>query len=370
MDELRAFFDLVDQADRAASARVARPTQPETPQRIERGGGARLRVARLRGRRRAHERPTIAGRRAARTGVAARFGHRGGAHDDGHRRQHEHRAAAAEHRPRKRGPGHPGRGPRRRRCYFGTRSNGPSNTIASGARSGARAAVSATRRGRAHAAQRRATHRDADATAASRGRPAAARRPPRRRAAAKPAPPDDVPPEPVPAARARWARRCGRAGRSRRAAGRAAYEQLVAEANRALENGNTAKAQKFVDEALRLQPSGVAAVTASAYLLLDKQQAAGRRRRVQARAQPFAQLPAGAVRPRRGLPISGRRRAGDRRLQEVPRRRARRARTRPPRAARFASSRASRRVPATPRPRPFPIRAARRRRCRPPAPPP
>ena len=34
MDELRPFFDLVDQADRAASARVARPTQPETPQRI------------------------------------------------------------------------------------------------------------------------------------------------------------------------------------------------------------------------------------------------------------------------------------------------------------------------------------------------
>ena len=48
------------------------------------------------------------------------------------------------------------------------------------------------------------------------------------------------------------------------------YEQLVAEANRALENGNTAKAQKFVDEALKLQPSGVSAVTASAYLLLDR----------------------------------------------------------------------------------------------------
>src|SRR6185369_865363 len=31
MDELRPFFDLVDQADRAAAAR---PTQPETPQRL------------------------------------------------------------------------------------------------------------------------------------------------------------------------------------------------------------------------------------------------------------------------------------------------------------------------------------------------
>jgi tetratricopeptide (TPR) repeat protein len=49
------------------------------------------------------------------------------------------------------------------------------------------------------------------------------------------------------------------------------YEQLVAEADRALEHGNTAKAQKFIEEALRLQPSGVAAVTSSAYLLLDKQ---------------------------------------------------------------------------------------------------
>src|SRR4029079_12239015 len=38
MDELRAFFDLVDQADRAASARVARPTQPETPQRMSVSG--------------------------------------------------------------------------------------------------------------------------------------------------------------------------------------------------------------------------------------------------------------------------------------------------------------------------------------------
>jgi Tfp pilus assembly protein PilF len=48
------------------------------------------------------------------------------------------------------------------------------------------------------------------------------------------------------------------------------YEQLVADADRALENGNTAKAQKLIEEALRLQPSGVAAVTSSAYLMLDK----------------------------------------------------------------------------------------------------
>src|SRR5262245_62219381 len=35
MDELRPFFDLVDQADRAAAARGVRPTQPETPQRLQ-----------------------------------------------------------------------------------------------------------------------------------------------------------------------------------------------------------------------------------------------------------------------------------------------------------------------------------------------
>ena len=49
------------------------------------------------------------------------------------------------------------------------------------------------------------------------------------------------------------------------------YEHLIAEADRAIENGQTGKAQKLYDEALKLQPSGVAAVTGSAYVLLDKQ---------------------------------------------------------------------------------------------------
>jgi predicted Zn finger-like uncharacterized protein len=48
------------------------------------------------------------------------------------------------------------------------------------------------------------------------------------------------------------------------------YEHLVAEADRALENGATSKAQKLYDEALKLQPEGVAAITGSAYLLLDR----------------------------------------------------------------------------------------------------
>jgi predicted Zn finger-like uncharacterized protein len=49
------------------------------------------------------------------------------------------------------------------------------------------------------------------------------------------------------------------------------YEHLVADADRALENGQSGKAQKLYDEALKLQPSGVAAVTGAAYLLLDRQ---------------------------------------------------------------------------------------------------
>jgi tetratricopeptide (TPR) repeat protein len=48
------------------------------------------------------------------------------------------------------------------------------------------------------------------------------------------------------------------------------YEKLVADADHALENGQTAKAQKLYDEALRLQPNGVAAMTGSAYVLMDK----------------------------------------------------------------------------------------------------
>jgi predicted Zn finger-like uncharacterized protein len=48
------------------------------------------------------------------------------------------------------------------------------------------------------------------------------------------------------------------------------YERLVAEADRAIENGQTLKAQKLYDEALHLQSNGVAAMTGSAYVLLDR----------------------------------------------------------------------------------------------------
>jgi predicted Zn finger-like uncharacterized protein len=48
------------------------------------------------------------------------------------------------------------------------------------------------------------------------------------------------------------------------------YERLVADADRLMENGQTARAQRLLDEALAIQPNGVAAVTGSAYLLLDR----------------------------------------------------------------------------------------------------
>jgi predicted Zn finger-like uncharacterized protein len=51
------------------------------------------------------------------------------------------------------------------------------------------------------------------------------------------------------------------------------YERLVADADRLMENGQTARAQRLLDEALAQQPNGVAAITGSAYLQLDRQKA-------------------------------------------------------------------------------------------------
>ena len=57
LDELRPFFDVVDQADRAAAAaRVARPTRPETP-RTPRGAQC-LRLPRRGRRRHSHQQPS------------------------------------------------------------------------------------------------------------------------------------------------------------------------------------------------------------------------------------------------------------------------------------------------------------------------
>ncbi len=49
------------------------------------------------------------------------------------------------------------------------------------------------------------------------------------------------------------------------------YERLVGEADRLMENGQPARAQKLLDEALAMQPNGVAALSGVAYLQLDRQ---------------------------------------------------------------------------------------------------
>jgi predicted Zn finger-like uncharacterized protein len=49
------------------------------------------------------------------------------------------------------------------------------------------------------------------------------------------------------------------------------YERLVGEADRLMENGQPARAQKLLDEALAMQPNGVAALSGVGYLQLDRQ---------------------------------------------------------------------------------------------------
>jgi predicted Zn finger-like uncharacterized protein len=98
--------------------------------------------------------------------------------------------------------------------------------------------------------------------------PAAPPAPPVKPAAQAPPPPPAAAPAPVAAAPVPAAPVAAapppEATRAR------SYEQLVDDADRALENGQTSKAQKLYEDALRLQPNGVAAMTGSAYVLLDK----------------------------------------------------------------------------------------------------
>ena len=49
------------------------------------------------------------------------------------------------------------------------------------------------------------------------------------------------------------------------------YERLVGEADRLMENGQPMRAQKLLDEALIMQPNGVAALSGVGYLYLDRQ---------------------------------------------------------------------------------------------------
>jgi predicted Zn finger-like uncharacterized protein len=280
MDELRPFFELVDQADRAASARVARPTQPETPQRLSAsargyaspnyaspnyatpdvddddvlmsgrrsraGGGQRGRVSRL-------DSDIAAGLTTMGMDDSMDF------------------AVPQRNIARKVGLGILAAGLVAGGFYFGTRSGGPSKFFATAT---APASTPAPPPPTPPVAAAPAPASAPPPTVTPTPPPAAAVPPtpaPAPAATAKTAPPEDVPPEPVPPARPSGRGAAAAAPAAETSGGRPrSYEQLVAEANRALENGNTAKAQKFVDDALKLQPSGVSAVTASAYLLLDK----------------------------------------------------------------------------------------------------
>ncbi|HEY4395650.1 MAG TPA: tetratricopeptide repeat protein [Polyangia bacterium] len=94
--------------------------------------------------------------------------------------------------------------------------------------------------------------------------PAAVPPPPVAAAPAAP-PPSPAPSQPAPAAAPPAPAREAAGEHSR------SYDQLIREGDRAIENGQTAKAQKLYDEALRLHPSGVEAVAGSAYVLLDKE---------------------------------------------------------------------------------------------------
>ena len=274
MDELRPFFDLVDQADRAASSRVARPTQPETPQRLSAAGA------------RGYASPDEDDDDVLMSGRRSRGGQRGrpsrldsdiaaglsgmGVDDSidvvlPQRKMGKYAFAGVVIAGLMVGAWYLGKG----RPIVDVASAPAAAPGAPPAAAPTPPAVAPTppavapthrpsprrrphrprprRQPLRHRRLRRAPPPAAAPTAPASPPPAAATR----------TPPEDMPPEPVPPVRK------GAAPRG--------YEQLVAEADRALENGNTAKAQKFIDEALRLQPSGVAAVTSSAYLLLDKQ---------------------------------------------------------------------------------------------------
>ena len=87
--------------------------------------------------------------------------------------------------------------------------------------------------------------------------------------AAPPPKPVAAAPAPVEAEGAKTAHAAAEAKAPAEAKARS-YEQLVADGDRSLENGQTAKAQKLYEDALKQQPNGVAALTGSAYVLLDR----------------------------------------------------------------------------------------------------
>jgi predicted Zn finger-like uncharacterized protein len=264
VDELRPFFEVVDQADRAAAAaRVVRPTAPETPQRKTP--------------RRNYASPDVDD-----DDILANEG-RGGARGPVDRFDSDMGGGLAAMGvddsldvvlPRR----HTGRnlvlgalivGLAGGAAYLGFKDSRGSGRGATPAGSPPIAATpAATPPAPGPAATPPATPPSAPTTAAP-PRPAA----PAPVAAAPAARPAGTPPdEPAPVAPSgESARASARPGSAEAPARSRSYEQLVAEGDRALENGSTGRAQKLYDDALKLQPNGVAAMTGTAYVLLDKQ---------------------------------------------------------------------------------------------------
>ena len=267
MDDLRPFFELVDQADRASAAasasRLARPTLPETPQRVmkmpargyaspdeddddvmtsrrSRGGAQRGRQGRL-------DSDIAAG--LATMGI-----------DDSMdmvlppRRTGRKIAVVLVIGGLAAGAAYMGAGGGFRLSQL--MGTAPAPVAAPPAPAAPPAATPKL----PAASPTPAPSAVAESPTAATPPPAAAPEP------ARAAPPDEPPPEPMPSARPP-----ARAAAAEPPLRGRSYEQLVAEADRALENGNTGKAEKAVAEALRLQPSGVAAVTSWGFVMLDKQ---------------------------------------------------------------------------------------------------
>jgi len=333
MDELRPFFEVVDQADRAAAARVVRPTAPETPAR-KTGGPAGYTSAD------ADDDDVLSGRPQA---SAARMG----APQGGRARRPDHRLDSEATatisgvgfdtglddslvlRPAR------GSGPKLLAglviiglaggaAYVGyTRTGGhPSEPVASAPPAAPEPSPPVPSPSAAPppppTAPGAASTPPASTVVASPPAPSAGS-PPGGSAAPPPKPVPDrpsaaaPPPKPVPDRRSAAAPpprppieepapadppRAGRSSPERsppappEPARPRSYEQLVAEGDRALERGNNAKAQRAFDEALRLQPDGVAAVTGSGFLMLDKQRplaAIGMFKRALANAPAFPQ---------------------------------------------------------------------------------
>jgi predicted Zn finger-like uncharacterized protein len=264
MDELRPFFDLVDQADRASVSRVARPTQPETPQRLSAGA-------------RGYSTPDeddddvlMGGRRSRGGGQRGRGGYGGRLDSDiaaGLSTMGVDDSIGLVLPERKFGK-YLARGLVLAALAVGAWFLGSKSGASKNFASAPTPAPVLTPPMPPPPAPAPVVTPTAPPAAIPPATPPVATAPPVAAApTSKTPPPEDVAPEPLPPAR-----QSGRAAGSADAPVRGrSYEQLVADADRALEHGNTAKAQKAIDEALRLQPNGVAVVTSNGYLLLDKQ---------------------------------------------------------------------------------------------------